>query len=284
MTEQAERYDRIADGYEQWWAPVLAPSAVALLDRLDPVVAAGATDVLDVGIGTGNLTLVALQRWPGVRITAIDASREMLASAERLAEARLLDEERSRLTTKVAFAHELPAADASFDLAMSSFVLQLVPDRGAAIREIARVLRAGGWLAHVTWLVGRMAFAPDRIFDDLLDEFGFDEEAEEERTGDIPSATAARDELKEAGFVEVTAEERLLEHPFTADSYLRFLTEFDEATFFQDEMTRTERRRFVAKLRDALVQLSPDDLVFRAPIVYAMGRRPSDEGAGRCDS
>ena len=46
MTDQAERYDRIAAGYAQWWAPVLEPRATDLLDRADIGAAAGgaATD------------------------------------------------------------------------------------------------------------------------------------------------------------------------------------------------------------------------------------------------
>ena len=32
QTEQAERYDRIAEGYARWWAPVLAPAVARLLD------------------------------------------------------------------------------------------------------------------------------------------------------------------------------------------------------------------------------------------------------------
>ena len=43
MTEQAERYDRIADGYARWWGPIIAPAAVGVLDEIDDAVAAGAT-------------------------------------------------------------------------------------------------------------------------------------------------------------------------------------------------------------------------------------------------
>ena len=45
----------------------------------------------------------------------------------------------------------------------------------------------------------------------------------------------------------------------------------EESTF--DSMGRTERRRFLARLREGLMRLDPDELVFRAPIVYALGRR-----------
>jgi hypothetical protein len=70
----------------------------------------------------------------------------------------------------------------------------------------------------------------------------------------------------------VTAEGALLEHPFTVESYVAFLVEFDEESLF-DEMPRSQRRRFLVRLREGLMRLRPDELVFRAPIVYALGRR-----------
>jgi hypothetical protein len=70
----------------------------------------------------------------------------------------------------------------------------------------------------------------------------------------------------------VTAEGALLEHQFSVESYIAFLVEFDEETLF-DEMPRGERRRFLATLRERLMALSSDELVFRAPIVYVSGRR-----------
>lgn len=269
--DQGERYDRMATGYERWWAPVLAPSAAALLDRLETVVETGAHDVIDIGVGTGNLALHALRRWPAARVTGIDASREMIGLVSaRAADGASLDA--GRFAATVAFAADLPFEDAAFDLAMSSFVLQLVPSRAKALREIRRVLRPGATFGYVTWLADRTPFAPDRVFDALLAEFGFDEEAGDQRCGDVPSVATAAAELRRAGFRDVGAEGAMLEHAFTVDGYLSFLVEFDEESTFAD-MGRTERRRFLARLREGLMRLSPDDLTFRAPIVYAVGRR-----------
>lgn len=270
---QAARYDAMAAGYARWWAPVLEPSASALLARLDPIVAGGVRDVIDVGVGTGNLALPALGRWPGVRVTGIDASAEMLEAAVALA-GDLPEEARDRFTGRVAFAADLPFPDASFDLAMSSFVLQLVPSRARALREIRRVLRPGGTLGYVTWIANRRPFAPDRVFDALLVESGFDEAAGgDARPGDVPSVATAAAELRRAGFRAVTADGGTLRHAFTVESYIAFMVEFDEVSLFEDEMTRTERRRFLSTLRARLMALPADDLAFVAPIVYATGIR-----------
>ena len=67
----------------------------------------------------------------------------MASWANREADRRLAGGARSRFATAVAFADRLPFPDATFDGAMSSFVLQLVPNRAAAIREARRVLRPG---------------------------------------------------------------------------------------------------------------------------------------------
>jgi SAM-dependent methyltransferase len=204
-------------------------------------------------------------------VTAVDASSEMVGALDVMAGRRPPDLT-SRYTGRVALAAELPFDDAAFDLTMSSFVLQLVPDRPAVLREIHRVLRPGASLGYVTWLADRTPFPPDRVFDALLAEFGFEDEPEDERVGDVPSAAAATDELRRAGFSDVLAESAVLEHAFTVESYLTFLVEFDEESTF-DEMGRTERRRFLARLREGLMRLPADDLVFRAPIVYATARR-----------
>jgi ubiquinone/menaquinone biosynthesis C-methylase UbiE len=268
---EARRFDEIAGGYERWWAPVLAPSARTLLDQLAPAIEGGAVEILDVGVGTGNLARPALARWPGIRVTGLDASREMVETVERLIEAAG-DGSRERFAGSVAFAAEMPFDDATFDLAMSSFVLQLVPSRAKALREIRRVLRPGAPFSYVTWLVDERVFPPDRIFDGLLDEFGFEDEEDRPRTGDIPSVERAIDELRRAGFRDVTASRAMLDHAFTVESYIAFLTEFDEVSLF-DEMDRRDRRKFLALLRERLMALEPDQLHFRAGIVYASGTR-----------
>jgi SAM-dependent methyltransferase len=272
MTDQAERYDRIAAGYARWWAPVIAPRAVDALDMLEPVVAAGARRIVDIGTGTGTLAIEAIRRWPAVRVVGIDASREMAQAAGREADAVLDAADRRRFTTRVAFADALPFEDGSLDAAMSSFVFQLVPNRARALREARRVLRPGGTLAYVTWLSDSRVFKPDIDLDDALDEVGIGPREPDGRPGDVPSVEDAVRQLRRAGYRDVSASRTMLEHPFDVDGYVAFITEFDEADTFES-LDENERETFLHSLRRRLGRRRPDDLVLRLPVVAARAVR-----------
>jgi len=280
MTDLAERYDRIAEGYARWWAPFLVPAALDLLERLGPELPAGPARILDIGTGTGTLGLGAVERWPHVTVDGIDASTEMAAAAQAELARRLGPHDSGRFSVVVAPAEELPFPDATFDAAMSSFVLQLVPNRHRALREIRRTLRPGAPLAIVTWLRDTTIWRPDEIVDELLDEFGIDppdddgDDPPDGRTdpGDPASVTALVSELRRAGFKAVDGEATTLEMGFDAEGYIGFLTEFDEPTLF-DSLEPADRDRAIAMLRERLEALDPAELSMSAPIVHAMGRR-----------
>ena len=272
MTEQAERYDRIAAGYARWWAPVLAPAVASLLDFAGSLAPTGVARLIDIGTGTGQLAIGALARWPHVSVVGVDASAEMRAMADANADRQLEGRQRARFRSDVAFADNLPFEDGSFDLALSSFVFQLVPNRARALREARRVLRTGGSLAYVSWLQDDRAFEPDTVFDDVLDDLGIGARAGDGRSGDLPSVDRAAGELRRAGFAGVHAEAGLLEHRFTVEGYICFLSEFDEETLF-DELDPGLRGRLLTALRQRLARLSADQMTLRFPIVFGSGRR-----------
>jgi ubiquinone/menaquinone biosynthesis C-methylase UbiE len=270
-TSQGTRYDRMAEGYARCWAPVIRPAAERVLDLADRDVAAGARRILDIGTGSGTLAIAAIERWPDVAVTGIDASAGMLEVARRHAGQRLSRESSRRFTTATAFADRLPYPDASFDLAVSSFVLQLVPSRAAALREARRVLNPGSTLAWVSWLLAEAHFAGDEVANAVLDEAGFDPPESDGRSGDPASIAAAAASMRRAGFRHVRAEEGLVEHPWDPAGYVAFLTEFDEETLF-GELEAGERDEIVARMIERLSELSADEMILRLPVVYVTGR------------
>jgi demethylmenaquinone methyltransferase/2-methoxy-6-polyprenyl-1,4-benzoquinol methylase len=104
--------------------------------------------VLDVGCGTGDLSLEAARRaGPAGRVTGADPAEPMLVLARKKAG-------RVRGVAPIEFvrasAEALPFPDATFDAVVSAFVLRsLAKVRAAAAAETARVLKPGGvacWL------------------------------------------------------------------------------------------------------------------------------------------
>jgi ubiquinone/menaquinone biosynthesis C-methylase UbiE len=96
--------------------------------------------VVDVGSGTGSMTRrLAVAVGPGGRALGIEPNGMLRGVAEARAA-----EDGSGAVFCQGLATEIPLPDASADLVWCERVLQHVPDAGAAIHEMARVLRPGG--------------------------------------------------------------------------------------------------------------------------------------------
>jgi SAM-dependent methyltransferase len=272
MTEQAERYDRIAEGYARWWGPIIAPASVKVLDLVEDAVRAGATELLDLGTGTGTVALAAIRRWPTVHVTGIDASAGMIELARAAAARELSRSERSRLDLRLAFADDLPLADASIDAAVSSFVLQLVPNRYRALREVHRVLRPGGHFGWISWMSGSGPWVPDDDFDDALLDIGEETREWDDRPGDLRDEREAVAGMRRAGFARVEARGDRLVHRFDVNGAIGFLTEFDEEDLV-DSLGRRKRAQFEAALRRRLERRTPEELAIANATVLVSGVR-----------
>jgi arsenite methyltransferase len=99
--------------------------------------------VLDVGAGLGLLTLAAHERIGDGWVIAVDPSVGALEELLRLAH----DVGSNGVMYLVGDAEVLPLPDASVDAAILRSVLVHVADVGAAVEELARVLRPGGRLS-----------------------------------------------------------------------------------------------------------------------------------------
>ena len=104
--------------------------------------------VLDAGCGTGLLTLAFLRvHERPVDVTSIDLSLRSLQTARRAAQ-KLRPAPRREVTFAQANALALPFADETFDLVLTSGVLEYLPLR-EGLGEFARVLAPGGHLLFV---------------------------------------------------------------------------------------------------------------------------------------
>jgi len=134
-------------------------------------------DVLDVGAGTGRLSVTLFRR--GAKVTALDVSVKML---ERL------HKKSPTINIVEGDAENLPFESESFDLVTTAFVVVHLKDPSIFFKEAERVLRSGGELIitninqksapSVKTSVGQIKIKsyyhrPERILE-LLQEVGFD--------------------------------------------------------------------------------------------------------------
>ena len=100
--------------------------------------------VLDVAAGNGNATLAAARRWTDV--TSTDYVPTLLERGRARASAEGLP-----VQFEQADAENLPYADESFDVVLSTFGVMFTPDQKKAAAEMARVCKQGGRIGLANW-------------------------------------------------------------------------------------------------------------------------------------
>ncbi len=97
--------------------------------------------ILDIGCGTGSLSIQVKRLHPGTDVVGLDPDPKALARASRKA---------ARATVSIqfdqGFGDELPYPDGSFDRVLSSLMFHHVrtDEKGKTLRAVRRVLKPGG--------------------------------------------------------------------------------------------------------------------------------------------
>jgi len=107
-----------------------------------------ASDVLDLGCGTGSLSLLASEQ--GHRVTGVDGSPAMID----LARAKLAGRDAAFLVGDAAIP---PVGEQRFDAVLVRHVLWALPDPGRALRHWRGLLRPGGRLVLIEGVWGTVS-------------------------------------------------------------------------------------------------------------------------------
>jgi SAM-dependent methyltransferase len=135
----AADYDRLRPAGQAW--EELSERTLAVLGDFRRLV--------DVGCGTGRFAAFAKRRRGG-RVWGVDPAHEMLRRARAHPDV-------GGIGWKQASADRLPFTDGWFDAAHMHLVVHTLPDRPAALAEIARVLMPGGRIAIATFAMEHFA-------------------------------------------------------------------------------------------------------------------------------
>ena len=232
--------------------------------------------VLDVGSGFGLLTLAARERIGDGWVIAIDPSVAALEELLRLAHAA----NASGIMYLVGDAEVLPLPDASVDAAVLGSVLFHVADPGAAVDELARVLRPGGRLSLREPLNGGATTISTAVDWSPLGELGARVLALREETAlvvrlDADSLTTL---LGRAGFMAVeTAVEDLGETWLVTEASLDARLDATGGPAAAASLRERWQRSFTPPEVDILVShlrsLTGTTISFRAPQLFLSARR-----------
>ncbi|MFI7387945.1 class I SAM-dependent methyltransferase [Streptomyces sp. NPDC049813] len=147
---RSEQWDAAAAAFDEEPDHGLRDPAVraAWAQRLGAWLPARPGDLVDLGCGTGSLSLLAAER--GHRVTGVDFAPGMLERArEKLAA--------YDATFLAGDAAAPPVPPAAYDVVLVRHVLWALPDPAAALRTWAELLRPGGRLVLVEGVWGEVS-------------------------------------------------------------------------------------------------------------------------------
>jgi SAM-dependent methyltransferase len=137
MFADAEAYNRFMGRWSRLVSPLLIDfSQIKDGDR-----------VLEVGSGTGSLSLTIAASRPRCRVVGIDRSARYVSYAKSQVAG-------GNVRFETGDALELPFPAAQFDAATSLLVLNFIPDARKAVAEMSRVTRSGGTISAAVWEYG----------------------------------------------------------------------------------------------------------------------------------
>ena len=113
-------------------------------------------DFLEIGAGPANLTVMIAEQYPGVNITAVEISAELVTAAREFVKQKQL-EKRIRFVTGDACDEKMTGELGKFDLVFSSFTMHHWEDSEKTIRNLLECVKADGVLfiydlKRVWWL------------------------------------------------------------------------------------------------------------------------------------
>lgn len=143
-------------GYDDGWLDGIPEAAVESFAGTGNPFSPGAPRpgdrVVDVGSGAGIDSLIAARMvGPDGHVVGVDMTPAMLAKARRAAQEAGLQ----NVDFREGFGEALPVFNNWADVVISNGVLNLMPDKAAALAEMARALKPGGRLQIADILVDR---------------------------------------------------------------------------------------------------------------------------------
>lgn len=217
---------------------------------------------VDVGCGPGSLTGELVKRLGARSVVAVDPSEPFVDAAR---------ERHPRVEVHHASAEQLPLPSDTFDAALAQLVVHFMTDPVAGLRDMSRVVKAGGIVAACVWDFDEGG-SPLSLF--WAAATGLDAHAPGERS--LPGTRRGHlaQLLSDAG-VEAIEDSKLaveVEHPSFDEWWQPFELGVGPAGAYVSALGQPERRRLEERCRELLPE---PPFVVTASAWAASGRVPA---------
>lgn len=135
---------------EMWGEGYLSPGGAEEVGRVITGLDLNGKNVLDIGCGSGAITLSLVRDHGAAHVTGIDVETPVCSAAAARAEAAGLADQ---ITIRKVEPGPLPFENGSFDVVFSKDSIIHIPDKSFLASEAYRVLAPGGWFAASDWLM-----------------------------------------------------------------------------------------------------------------------------------
>ena len=222
--------------------------------------------VLDLGSGTGELLRDLQAASPQATVIAVDRSEDMLRVARRIRDwpTAVMDAQ------LLALRHEL------FDVAVMAFVLHMLADPLASLSAVRCVLRRGGTVGIVTW--GEQVMSPGRDFwREELDACGAvsDPDASNAQRTLANTSEKLRQLLEAAALVPMQVWTDHFTQRWTVDGLVALRFSCDPPLKRLASLSPDAQTSCRARVEERLRALTPEELVFRPEVLFAVAHRPA---------
>lgn len=221
MQSEDLHYDSDAVAFLEalWGEGFLSPGGPEEVARLlDGVDLTGKT-VVDIGCGTGGITLSLVRDYGAGKVIGLDVEAPVCAvSRKRVEEAGLTD----RIEIRQVEPGPMPLPDGTVDIVFSKDSIVHIPDKEALTQDAFRVLKPGGMFVASDWLISHDGEPSPEMAHYI---------AEEDLGFGMASPNRYRKALEAAGFVDVSLKNRNPWYREIAKEELARLERIDRAKF-----------------------------------------------------
>jgi SAM-dependent methyltransferase len=232
----AKAYDRFMGR----WSRRLAPLFIEFADISNDA------RVLDVGCGTGALTMAIANRKMASKVVGLDLSKQYIEYARS-------HNPLNRVRFEVGDAQSLGFPDGSFDSAVSLLVFNFISEPNRAITELKRVTAPGGRISAAVWDYGE-GMQMLRVFWDAAIALKPEAEAKDEKNFPLCRSGALKQLWVDAGLARI--DERPLEMRMDFASFDDYWEPFTfgqgPAGAYVSSLDSTERTRLRNELKKRL--------------------------------